>query len=170
MKAEVEGVMAKDVAMTMAEAVVLVIKGEIGATDPMKLNDVFPQYTVLYKKWVEEVKFMGSDRKSQPNNIAHDNSGLLQDNDVLEIGQIRVPYKETRMSQMSPTTELENMCVHEQYEETQATNSCEPSVSDAVTSKEPRITSTHQMQTRLKSGILKPNSKYACLVEYRVPA
>ncbi|KAI6705625.1 hypothetical protein NL676_008587 [Syzygium grande] len=135
-----------------------------------KLNDVFPQYTVLYKKWVEEVKFMGSYRKSQPSNIAHDNSGLLQDNHVLEIGQIRVPYKETPMSQMSPTTELENMCVHEQYEETQDNNSCEPPISDAVTFEQPRITSTHQIQTRRKSGIVKPNPKYSCLVEYRVPA
>jgi len=155
-----------------------------------RLPTEYHQGTNLYKQWINGVTFLDSITTAQVQSMSNEQMGYLQDTGLIQNSHIHASQMHTeepigsmptlpevdtdQVQSSSPenihSTELlqvhteEQMCSMPTLTEI---NTDQPQSSSSDNTQ--GIMSIHPMQTRLKSGIVKPNPKYACLAEYKVP-
>lgn len=142
-----------------------------------KLTTDYEHYTTLYKQWVEEVKLLDSHSAAPVNNGFTDHPANFRYSPTLEDDHTDTSYI-VSTPQISSFTHMQSDSVAEEQPGLTST-SVTPTdividqgtvaVHQDTAAVHQGTAAIHHMQTRLKSGIIKPNPKYACLAEYKVP-
>lgn len=142
-----------------------------------KLATPSSTYTQLYKLWTAEERFLQFSNIGSINTLLSQHTSYVQDptaEQVLTEHTVPVSTTVLPVDQASSTSQCISPQVDISGPTTETTTEpdidhIDPNIQTQSIHPMQGIQSTHHMQTRSKSGIVKVNPRYACLAQYQVP-